>query len=66
MKNKFEPDHQMTVKDMIDYLSDLEPSLPLVTSIFRPMEGLMYKQPVKFSQVKRGRDCVYVNNYLSK
>lgn len=63
---RFEFGHEMTVGDMIDYLLQFNADTPVVTSVFKPMAGLIYKSPVKFSQLKVGRDCVYLNNYLGR
>lgn len=62
----FEQSHQMTVGDMITYLSRFDKDLPVICSIFRVRQGLIYKQELKFSQLKRGRNCIYINDYLSR
>jgi len=65
-RTQFDFDHEMTVGDLIDYLLQFEGEKPVVTSVFKPMEGLIYKSRVKFSQLKVGGDCIYINNYLER
>lgn len=62
----FPYEHEMTVADLKKFLETLDPNLPITSSVFRPMQGLIYKKTIKFSQVKIGRDCVYFNSYLDK
>lgn len=62
----FEQVHEMSVGDLIAYLSQFDPELPINCSIFRTRQGLIYKQRLKFSQLKKGRDCIYVNDYLER
>ena len=66
MGRKFEFDRPMTAGDLIDYLLRFDSDTPVLSSVFRPGEGLIYKAPIKFAQLKTGRDCVYLNTYLQK
>lgn len=59
-------EHEMTVGDLMEYLRKLDPDLVVTTSVFRPMSGLIYKKQIKFSQLKVGRGCLYINSYLEK
>ncbi len=65
-ESRFAYEHELTVADLIDYLLTLDGDMPVVTSVFKPMDGLIYKSRVKFSQLKVGRDCLYINSYLKK
>jgi len=64
IKRRFDFDHEMTVADLIDFLLQFDGDLLVQSSVFKPREGLIYKKPVKFSQLKVGRDCIYINTYL--
>lgn len=65
-RKMFPYEHEMTVGDLKQFLEALDPNLPVTSSIFRERAGLIYKKRVKFSQVKVGRDCIYINSYLDR
>ena len=65
-RKMFPYEHEMTVGELKQFLEAIDPELPVMSSIFRPMNGLIYKKVIKFSQCKVGRGCVYINSYLDK
>lgn len=66
MKEQMDYSHEMTVGDMKKFLEGLDDDLVIYNSVFKPMQGLIQKKPVKFGNLKVGRGCVYVNSYLEK
>ena len=64
-KGEFIFEHEMTIGDLIDTLLLYDPDLIINTSIFKPRHGLIYKKPLKYSQIRVGGNCLYMNNYLS-